>query len=142
MAALKKASPADNNTHTHTHNLNYLRIPPRKTLRECPVANGNATADEVEVESCEHVGDGGDGDEAVGHTGPHEGSRLAGVVAADQPTRLHGQPVDTLGRSRRRRFKTIVHGFRPKSEWNDFGKQGYHRKGHLKRSTMVQISAS
>ena len=37
---------------------------------------------------------------------------------------------------------TVVQGFRPKTEQNDFGKQGYHRKEHLKRSRMVQISAS
>ena len=35
----------------------------------------------------------------------------------------------------------IVHGFRPKSEKFDFGKKGYHRKEHLKRSRMAQISA-
>ena len=31
--------------------------------------------------------------------------------------------------------------FQPKTDGADFGKQGYHRKGHLKRSRMVQISA-
>ena len=36
----------------------------------------------------------------------------------------------------------IVHGFWPKSEKFDFGKKGYHMKGHLKRNTMTQISAS
>ena len=29
---------------------------------------------------------------------------------------------------------TIVHGFWPESENFNFGKKGYHRKGHLKRS--------
>ena len=36
---------------------------------------------------------------------------------------------------------TIVHAFWPETETFDFGKKGYHRKGHLKRSRMVQISA-
>ena len=36
---------------------------------------------------------------------------------------------------------TIVQGFRPKSEKFDFGKTAYHRKGHLKRSRMAQISS-
>ena len=36
----------------------------------------------------------------------------------------------------------IVHGFHPKSENFDFGDKSYHRKGHLKRSILVQISAS
>ena len=36
---------------------------------------------------------------------------------------------------------TIVHGFRPESENFDFGKNEYHRIGHLKRSRMVQFSA-
>ena len=35
----------------------------------------------------------------------------------------------------------IVHGFWPKCEKFDFGKQGYHRKEHLKRSRMMPISA-
>ena len=35
----------------------------------------------------------------------------------------------------------IVHGFRPKTDVADFGKQGYHRKGHFKGNRMVQISA-
>ena len=39
-------------------------------------------------------------------------------------------------------YTYIVHGFWPKSENFDFGKTGYHRKGYLKRSRMVQISAS
>ena len=33
----------------------------------------------------------------------------------------------------------IVHGFWPKSEKFDFGKKGFHRKEHLKRSRMPQI---
>ena len=37
---------------------------------------------------------------------------------------------------------TIVHGFRPGNENFDFGKKSNHRKGYLKRSRMVQISAS
>ena len=36
----------------------------------------------------------------------------------------------------------VVHGFWPKSENFDFGKKGYHMKGHLKRNRMTQISAS
>ena len=37
---------------------------------------------------------------------------------------------------------TIVHAFWPESEIVNFGQKGYHMKGHLKRSRMVQISAS
>ena len=37
--------------------------------------------------------------------------------------------------------KTPVHGFRPESENFNFRKKGYHRKGHLKRSILAQISA-
>ena len=37
---------------------------------------------------------------------------------------------------------TIVHGFWSKTDGADFGKQGYHRKEHLKRSRMVPFSAS
>ena len=33
----------------------------------------------------------------------------------------------------------IVHGFWPKKENFDFGKKGYHRKGHLKRSRMPKF---
>ena len=36
----------------------------------------------------------------------------------------------------------IVHGFRQKTDGTKFGKQGYHRKQHLKRSRLVQISVS
>ena len=35
----------------------------------------------------------------------------------------------------------IVRGFRPESENFDSSKKGYHLKGHLKRSRMVQILA-
>ena len=38
-------------------------------------------------------------------------------------------------------IKTLVHGFWPKSENFDFDQKRYHRKGHLKRSRMAQISA-
>ena len=36
---------------------------------------------------------------------------------------------------------TTIQCFWPKSDRTNFGKQGYHRKEHLKRSRMAQISA-
>ena len=39
-------------------------------------------------------------------------------------------------------YMYIVHGFRPKTDGADFGKQGYHRKEHFKSSRMAQNSAS
>ena len=66
------------------------------TLRESSISNGHCSREEVEVESRESVLQGGDGYEAVGHTGPDEGCRLPSMVAFHQATCFHGQSVYTL----------------------------------------------
>ena len=45
-------------------------------------------------------------------------------------------------RVRKESDQNALLGFRPKTDGDDFGKQGYRRKELLKRSRMVQNSAS